>query len=186
MYCTVLCECVCACMRVCVCVNCTVHFQFSGKLSKLLWKVNGFPGNWVHMWGEENLLQLLMHTLNSLACLWVSDSGEMRERERESLSPLTIFLFHFFFAPMFYSPSISPLCSVLSPAYSGDVIARGPGRILGRFRRREASGTVSGRLKANIHPHKHTHICAHTHRLIFSPHTVDTVPTYTNCCCSFS
>lgn len=53
---------------------------------------------------------------------------------------------------MSYSLSIS----ALSLTYSGGLIAGGPGRILGKFWRREASGTGSGRLQANVHPRKHT------------------------------
>lgn len=53
---------------------------------------------------------------------------------------------------MYYCPSIS----ALSLAHSGRLIAEGPGRILGKFWRREPRGTGSGGLQANARPRKHT------------------------------
>lgn len=91
-----------------------------------------------------------------------------RERERE-ITPPNHFLFHFSYTPMSYSPSIS----ALSLTYSGGLIAGGPGRILGKFWRREASGTGSGRLQANVRPRKHTHTHtatpSHVRAVDFSP-----------------
>lgn len=47
------------------------------------------------------------------------------------------------------------LSALLCPAHHGDVIARGPGRILGRFWRRETGGTGCGRLVANTHAQRY-------------------------------
>lgn len=100
------------------------------------------------------------------------------------------FLFHFFLSvflpPMFYSPSISALCPALSPAYRGDLIARGPGRIF-----REVSGEgrlvvqACGGLVANVDTHMHTHktqkdIQSHRHRYLRS-HTPIMSSLYTDC-----
>lgn len=89
-------------------------------------------------------------------CCFLSICVRKRVRERESSpppAPPEHFLFHFSSTPMSYSASIS----ALSLTSSGGLIAGGPGRILGKFWRREASGTGSGRLQANVHPRKHTH-----------------------------
>ena len=107
----------------------------------------------------KKLLHLLMHMLNSVA--YVCAGGRRRRGEDFFFNPI----FCFIFSPQsFLLPCFSLRLSVLSPAYHGDLIARGPGRILGRFWRREASGTGCGRLVANIH----------THTKIFSPTGIDT------------
>ena len=70
---------------------------------------------WFHMWGEENLLHLLMHTLNSawLVCVWEVKKKEEEEEER-GLPPPTIFSVPLlsrgpFSLPCFTLPSISAL-----------------------------------------------------------------------------
>ena len=106
-------------------------------------------------------------------CVCVCVCKAEKEEEERGFPPPLFFLFHFFLAVLFRSHVLlSPvyLCSVLSPAYSGDLIARGPGRILGRFWRREPSGTGCGRRVASIHTHTRTY----THTKMFSPAGIDT------------
>lgn len=98
-----------------------------------------------------NMLHFLMHMLNSVAYVCL-EGGEGGER----LIFSTLFSVSFLFLNFFLLPCFTLCLSVLSPAYRGDLIARGPGRILGRFWRREAGGTSCGRLVANVHTYTYT------------------------------
>lgn len=100
-------------------------------------------------------------------CLWTV------EVEEASPPPFTIFCFisflSSFFSPLLCSNVLfsiylpAPFCSVSNLPWRFDC-SKPREDFLGRFWRREASGTGCGRLVANVHSAHVLHMHAHTHR----------------------
>lgn len=130
------------CVWVCVCacrptVQCCVLANYQSCCSKKMVFPKGNTDfmSTIHMWGEESCTQARINMFHLLMNTWNRVCERWRWRRLPSLSLFSV-SFHFFLpffllscAPMFYSPSISPLRSVLSPTYHGGLIAQSPGRI---------------------------------------------------------
>lgn len=168
------------CVWVCVCacrptVQCCVLANYQSCCSKKMVFPKGNTDfmSTIHMWGEESCTQARINMFHLLMNTWNRVCERWRWRRRPP-PPLSLFSvsFHFFlpfFPPLLCSNVLfsiylpAPFCSVSNLPWRFDC-SKPREDFLGRFWRREASGTGCGRLVANVHSAHVLHMHAHTHR----------------------